>query len=104
MADFQVSLDELRRLKKKLEDSESQLDEAMRRMKDTGPKDLGKRVLDKACEDFEASWEFGLGKTRERIKVLNDALPAIIKAYEQTEQEIQGAFAHTGAPTPGVAQ
>ena len=97
MADFKVSLDELRRLKKKLEDSQAQLDEAMRRMKDTGPKDLGKRVLDKACEDFEDSWEFGLGKTQERIKVLNDALPAIIKAYEQTEQEIQGAFQHTGA-------
>ncbi|MET9792210.1 hypothetical protein [Streptomyces canus] len=41
MSDFKVSLDELRRLKKKLEDSESQLDEALRRMKDTGPKDLG---------------------------------------------------------------
>jgi uncharacterized protein YukE len=108
MADFRVSLDELRKLKKKLEDSQAQLDEAMRRMKDTGPKGLGKRVLDKACEDFEDGWEFGLGKTRQRIKVLNDALPAIIKAYEQTEQEIQGAFqhtgAHTGAHTGGVAK
>jgi uncharacterized protein YukE len=108
MADFKVSLDELRKLKKKLEDSQSQLDEAMRRMKDTGPKDLGKRVLDKACEDFEDSWEFGLGKTQERIKTLNDALPAILKAYEQTEQEIQGAFQHTGAqtsaPTGGTAK
>lgn len=104
MADFKVSLDELHKLKRKLEDSQSQLDEAMRRMKDTGPKDLGKRVLDKACEDFQDCWEFGLGKTQERIKVLNDALPAIIKAYEQTEQEIQGAFQHTGTGVgPGTA-
>jgi hypothetical protein len=102
MADFKVGLDELRKLKRKLEDSRSQLDGVRRRMKDTGPKDLGKRDLDKACEDFEDfedSWEFGLGKTQERIKVHNDALPAIIKAYNQTEQEIRGAFQHTGAHT-----
>lgn len=97
MADFTVSLGELRKLKTKLEDSEAQLDEAMRRMKDTGPKNLGKRVLDKACEDFEESWDHGLSKTKERIKVLNEALPAIIAAYEQTEEEIKSAFANTGA-------
>jgi len=44
MADFKVSLDELRRLKKKLEDSESQLDEALRRMKDTGPSEYAPRA------------------------------------------------------------
>ncbi|MGD6742946.1 hypothetical protein ACOKM3_13995 [Streptomyces sp. BH106] len=96
MADFTVSLDELRKLKRKLEDSETQLDEAMRRMEETGPKNLGKRVLDKACEDFEESWEHGLSETRKRIKVLNEALPAIIKSYEHTEHEIKGAFDKTG--------
>lgn len=56
MADFTVSLGELRKLKKKLEDSETEFEEALRRMKDTGPKNLRKRVLDKACENFEEGW------------------------------------------------
>jgi len=45
MADSKVSLDELRRLKKELEDSESQLDGALHRMKDTGPKGIALATL-----------------------------------------------------------
>ncbi len=96
MSDFTVSLGELRKLKKKLEDSEAELEEALRRMKDTGPKNLGKRVLDKACEDFEEGWEHGLSETKKRLKILNEALPAILKAYEQTEAEIKGALDGSG--------
>ncbi|ARF55622.1 hypothetical protein [Streptomyces gilvosporeus] len=99
MADFTVSLDELRKLKKKLADSETQLEEALRRMKDTGPKNLGRRSLDKACEDFEDDWESGLSKIKERIKVLNEALPHILKAYEQTEEEINDAVNGAGRGT-----
>ncbi|MFD8592819.1 hypothetical protein ACFV1B_25285 [Streptomyces sp. NPDC059637] len=86
----------MRKLKKKLEDSETQLEEALRRMKDTGPKNLGKRSLDKACEDFEDDWEHGLSETKKRLKILNEALPEILKGYEQTEEEIKGAMNGTG--------
>ncbi|UGY93911.1 ubiquinol-cytochrome C chaperone family protein [Streptomyces gobiensis] len=96
MSDFTVSLAELRKLKKKLEESESQLEEALRRMEATGPKNLGKRSLDKACEDFEDSWEHGLSETKKRIKTLNEALPAIIKAYEKTEEEIKSGMDKSG--------
>ncbi|KEF04948.1 MULTISPECIES: hypothetical protein [Streptomyces] len=96
MADFTVSLSELRRLKKKLEDSEKQLEEALRRMLETGPKNLGKRSLDKACEDFHDDWEHGLKETKKRLKTLNEALPAIIKAYEETEDGIQEGFKKAG--------
>ncbi|WP_405412915.1 hypothetical protein [Streptomyces decoyicus] len=65
-------------------------------MKDTGPKNLGKRSLDKACEDFEGDWEHGLKETKKRLKTLNGALPAILKAYEKTEEEIKSGFAKAG--------
>ncbi|MFF7643203.1 hypothetical protein [Streptomyces canus] len=43
-----------------------------------------------------------LDKTREGIKVLNDALPAVIKAYEQTEGEVSDDWSGLGRnPTPG---
>ncbi|MEF3112473.1 hypothetical protein [Streptomyces chrestomyceticus] len=96
MSDFSVDLAQLRKLKKKLEDSESQMEEALRRMKETGPKNLGKRSLDKACEDFEGDWEHGLKETKKRLKTLNEALPAILKAYEKTEEEIKHGFANSG--------
>ncbi|MCB5910170.1 hypothetical protein [Streptomyces pinistramenti] len=96
MADFTADLAQLRKLKKKLEDSESQLEEALRRMKDTGPKNLGKRPLDKACETFEDDWEHGLKETKKRLKTLNEALPAILNAYEKTEEEIESGFAKAG--------
>ncbi|MEU7150019.1 hypothetical protein AB0B15_18600 [Streptomyces sp. NPDC045456] len=99
MSDFSVDLAQLRKLKKKLEDSESQMEEALRRMKDTGPKNLGKRSLDKACEDFEDDWEHGLKETKKRLKTLNEALPSILKAYEKTEEEIKQGFANSEGKT-----
>jgi exonuclease VII small subunit len=86
---FEVDLDELRRLKKKLQASKERLEESLRRMKDTGPKNLGKRSLDSACEDFEDDWEHGLSETKKRIQTLEEGVDAILKNYEKTEAEIQ---------------
>ncbi|RAJ69105.1 hypothetical protein K378_01994 [Streptomyces sp. Amel2xB2] len=87
-ADFQVDLSELRQLKQKLTKSKDRLEESLRRMKDTGPKNLGKRSLDSACEDFEDDWEHGLNETKKRIEILEEGIDAILKNYEKTESEI----------------
>ena len=86
--DFEVDLGELRKLKSKLKSSKERLEESLRRMKDTGPKNLGKHSLDRACADFEDDWEHGLNETKERIQTLEDGIDAILKNYEKTEAEI----------------
>ncbi|NLU66045.1 hypothetical protein [Streptomyces sp. HNM0574] len=88
MADFEVDLAELRKLKSKLTSSKDRMEESLRRMKDTGPKNLGKRSLDAACEDFEDDWEHGLSETKKRIEILEEGIDAILKNYEKTESEI----------------
>lgn len=85
---FRTDLAELRQLRSKLTENDEQLADALKRMKDTGPKNLGRRSLDSACEDFEDDWSYGLQKTQERVKTLKEGLDKIIKGYEKTEQSI----------------
>lgn len=103
MADFTTDLAQLRNLKKKLEDSESQLEEALRRMKDTGPKNLGKRSLDKACEDFEGDWggEHGEAQT---VGVGETQLSAGVRAFLADDQPHTRRSALEGLGAGGCGQ
>ncbi|MFJ8437588.1 hypothetical protein [Kitasatospora griseola] len=92
---FRVEVSELDRLVKQLKSSQQDMREALRAMKDTGPKTTGSKNLDHACDDFNDSWQDAITRISQGVEALEGKLQETCKSYAETDQAIRDMF--TGA-------
>ncbi|MFD5563283.1 MULTISPECIES: hypothetical protein [Kitasatospora] len=92
---FRVEVSELDRLVKQLKSSQQDMREALRAMKDTGPKTTGSKNLDHACDDFNDSWQDAITRISQGVEALEGKLQETCKGYSETDQAIRDMF--TGA-------
>ncbi|MFJ1794533.1 hypothetical protein [Kitasatospora griseola] len=92
---FRVEVSELDRLVKQLKSSQQDMREALRAMKDTGPKTTGSKNLDHACDDFNDSWQDAITRISQGVEALEGKLQETCKSYSETDQAIRDMF--TGA-------
>lgn len=92
---FRVEVGELDRLTKQLKDSQQDMRDALHAMRDTGPKTTGSKALDRACDDFDDSWQDAITRISQGIEALEGKLQETCRTYSETEQAIRDMF--TGA-------
>ncbi|WP_406283176.1 hypothetical protein [Embleya sp. NBC_00896] len=68
------------------------MDKALNALEDVGPKSLGTKGLDDACDDFHDEWQYGLKIIREDIGKVVDALRQNVVNYDDTEGQIAGGL------------
>ncbi len=90
---FQVDLDALQRFITSLRDSGQQMDSAMKSMKSMDAGKIGTDELDRAAEEFQDTWQYGLGQLKEKIKVTNDGVHAAQRKYQEVEQQAMESLA-----------
>ncbi|MGC0420541.1 hypothetical protein [Embleya sp. AB8] len=66
------------------------MDKALNALEDAGPKSLGTKGLDDACDDFHDEWQYGLKIIREDIAKVVDALRQNVVNYDGIEEQISG--------------
>ncbi|MFI5648001.1 hypothetical protein [Kitasatospora sp. NPDC051705] len=96
MADFTVSTEFLAKLATDLKGCGDELDQGLKALKEAGRSGLGHDVLDEACGHFQSTWEYGLKKVRECVKVLDGGLEKVQQGYDGTERSITKALTPTG--------
>ena len=92
---FEVDLDALRRFITSLEDSGQNMDSAMRAMRSAGPETIGTPELDEAAQEFQRTWQYGLGQLQERIKATTSGVQQAHQKYRETEQSVMEQLAKT---------
>lgn len=89
---YKVELGELETLVSTLENAEKSMTSANDALRDSSAKDLGSASLDKAGNDFQDKWEYGIGKLAELSEKMAKGLKQTEKTYEHAEQEIKKLF------------
>jgi len=89
---FRVEVSELDRLVKQLKSSQQDMREALRAMRDTGPKTTGSKNLDHACDDFNDSWQDAITRISQGVEALEGKLQETAKGYAETDEAIRGMF------------
>ncbi|MFJ9458388.1 hypothetical protein ACIRST_25280 [Kitasatospora sp. NPDC101447] len=92
MADFTVSPQFVAQLCRDLKGCGDELDQGLQALKGAGRAGLGYDFLEDAGRHFQDTWDYGLGKVRESVKVLVEGLERIQREYDGTEQSIVKAF------------
>ncbi|BAJ30381.1 MULTISPECIES: hypothetical protein [Kitasatospora] len=93
---FRVEVDELSKLMQQLKDSQQDMREALRAMRDTGPKTTGTKDLDRACDDFDDSWQDAITRISQGVEALEAKLDQTCKNYGETEEALRAMF--SGSP------
>ncbi|MEV7354980.1 MULTISPECIES: hypothetical protein [unclassified Kitasatospora] len=96
MADFTVSTEFLAKLAKDLKGCGDELDQGLKALKEASRSGLGYDFLDEACGHFQGTWEYGLKKVRECVKILDDGLEKVQQGYDSTEQDTTKALTPQG--------
>jgi uncharacterized protein YukE len=94
---YAVELEALRRLNKDLETCTSELDHALKALKEVGPKGLGYDFLDDACAYFQDKWDNGLSRIEEIAGDLKDKIDQIGKNYAKAESGVIDALKDVGS-------
>ncbi|WP_019813526.1 hypothetical protein [Saccharomonospora saliphila] len=89
MPDFTVDIGGLTALEKNLGRTVDNVEEALKRMKEVGPKSIGPDSLDKACADFNSDWEGGLDKIREAVDGIKGGVDKAIQGYAELESNLR---------------
>lgn len=89
---YKVELDSLARLTTQLGECADEMRSAMRALKDIGPKGAGLAELEKACDDFQESWGYGIGLIADATGGVTDGLGETKKIYETIEEKIAEGF------------
>jgi hypothetical protein len=99
---FQVDLDVLQRMTKTLGDAGDQMDTALKAMSATQAGQIGTAALDKAADDFQSTWHYGLGQLTQMIKETNEGVSRAHDAYQQCDDGIQQAMSKINSGAMGA--
>lgn len=89
---YKVELDSLVSLTKQLGECADEMRSAMRELKDIGPKGAGFAELEKACDDFQESWGYGIGLIADAAGGVTKGLAETKNIYEAIEEKIAEGF------------
>lgn len=93
---FLVDVTALNQLITTLHEAAERMHLANDRLRAASTADLGASDLDHAAGEFQARWEYGIGKISDASEKMTDSLREAKDLYEQTDQAIAGLF-----PDPG---
>lgn len=88
MSDFEVDLAKLQMLSTRLDESGAMMTGALDAMRGAQASQLGDPDLQRACEEFRESWDYGLGKTVDCIEVIREKVDQTHNWYAETEQAL----------------
>jgi uncharacterized protein YukE len=96
---FQVDLDVLQRMAKTLGDAGDQMDGALKEMSSAQAGQLGTDAFNKAADEFQSTWQYGLGQLTQMIKETNEGVTKAHDAYQQCDEAVGQAMGkiNTGA-------
>ncbi|MEV4557055.1 type VII secretion target [Kitasatospora sp. NPDC049285] len=94
---FRVEVSELDRLLRQLKESRQEMREALSAMRDTGPKTTGSKALDRACDDFDDSWQDAITRIAQGVEAIEGKLRETSRNYAETDEAIRAAFAKGAA-------
>ncbi|MEV6739863.1 hypothetical protein AB0N14_24155 [Streptomyces sp. NPDC051104] len=89
---YKVELDSLAGLITQLGECVDEMRSAMRALKDIGLKGTGLAELEKACDDFQESWGYGIGLIADAADGVTKGLAETKNAYEAIEKKIAEEF------------
>jgi uncharacterized protein YukE len=90
---FQVDLDVLQRMTKTLGDAGDQMDTALKAMSRSQAGQIGTAAINKAADEFQHTWHYGLGQLTHMIKETNEGVSRAHDAYKQCDDAIDQAMA-----------
>ena len=90
---FQVDLDVLQQMTKTLQDAGDQMEAGLRAMSSSRAGRLGTAALDKAADDFQHTWQYGLGRLHQMIQETNEGVKKAHDAYKQCDDGIEQVLA-----------
>lgn len=93
---YTVELQALQKLGKDLKDCTDELENALKAIKEIGPKGLGYDFLDEACEHFDDKWENGLSRIQEVVEDITGKIGKIGKEYAKSESGVIDALKDLG--------
>ena len=88
---FQVDLDVLQRMTKTLSDAGDQMESALKSMTSAQSGQVGNDALNHAADDFQHTWQYGLGQLHQMIKDTNDGVNKAHDAYKQVDDAVAQA-------------
>lgn len=94
--DFAVHLGGLAALNTNLNSASGRLGAALGSMRDVGVAPLGTEDLDRACGEFQRSWEHGLGKLGECVELVRTGIDASCGDYAEVERVLDEVFSRLG--------
>lgn len=99
---FQVDLDVLQRMTRTLSDAGDQMDSALKAMSASQAGQIGTDALDKAADEFQSTWHYGLGKLKDAIKETSEGVKKAHDAYKQCDDGIEQAMAEINSQAMGT--
>jgi len=98
---FQVDLDVLQRMTKTLGDAGDQMDTALKAMSSSQAGQIGTDAFNKAADEFQHTWHYGLGQLTQMIKETNEGVTKAHDTYKQTEDGIAQAMSKINGEVMG---
>ncbi|MFD7921914.1 hypothetical protein ACFV3R_22130 [Streptomyces sp. NPDC059740] len=93
---YRVELDALGRLVTQLGEAADGMRDAMRELKDIGPKGAGYADLEQACDDFQDKWGYGIKLIADATGGVAEGLSQTRKVYQQLEDQTSQMFQSGG--------
>lgn len=90
---FQVDLDVLQQMTKTLQDAGDQMETGLKAMTSSQAGQLGTAALNKAADEFQHTWQYGLGQLTQMIKETNEGVKKAHDAYKQVDDGIEQTVA-----------
>ncbi|TSB22436.1 WXG100 family type VII secretion target [Streptomyces benahoarensis] len=94
---YRVELQGMGRLAKDLESSAGNMRGAMRPLKDSASQSVGHEELQKACENFQSAWDYGVGQIADATDGITEGLRTSSRLYQSLEESVAELF--TGGKT-----
>ncbi|MEY9843780.1 hypothetical protein ABH940_000844 [Streptacidiphilus sp. BW17] len=89
---FEVDVRALQTLAFDLGDASGVLGKAQGELAGSAQGQTGDPSLDKACNDFQSKWGYGIGQLAKTTQAFADGLKATVQAYQSAEDEITKLF------------
>lgn len=99
---FQVDLDVLQRMTQTLGDAGDQMESALKAMRSSQAGRIGTDALDKAADEFQHTWQYGLGQLQQAIKETSEGVKKAHDAYKQCDDGIEQAMAKINGEAMGT--
>jgi uncharacterized protein YukE len=98
---FQVDLDVLQRMTKTLSDAGDQMEAALKSMSAAHSGQIGDDVINHAADDFQNTWQYGLGQLQQMIKETSDGVRKCHDAYKQCDDAVGNAMQQINSEAMG---